>query len=86
MTTAQLQQTSNWTLGADPQDDYPLPYTYMMNLPQAGAMPLYRLTGGSLLGLTTLAAVVYAGYQISKQRAQSQGRHTNRSSQAQPIK
>ncbi|WP_317643645.1 InlB B-repeat-containing protein [Bombiscardovia apis] len=58
----------HWILGSQAQDDYPLPYTYEFLLPIAGAIPLQRLTGGSMLCLTLLAALVYAGYQLARQR------------------
>ncbi|BDR55120.1 hypothetical protein KIMH_12310 [Bombiscardovia apis] len=82
--------TIKWTKSGATQPDYTITpgFTYytMFTLPQAGAIPLYRIGGGTLLALTTLAAVVYAGHEISKQRTQSQGKHSPRSSQAQPIK
>ncbi|BDR54328.1 hypothetical protein KIMH_04390 [Bombiscardovia apis] len=57
----------HWTLGGIAQPDYPLPYDYytFLTLPQAGALPIQRLGGGTLLALSTLTAITYAGHQFS---------------------
>ncbi|BDR54305.1 hypothetical protein KIMH_04160 [Bombiscardovia apis] len=58
----------HWTLAGAGQTDYDLSYTYRYTLPAAGAIPLQRLTGGSLLGLSALAALSWAAYQLTKKR------------------
>ncbi|BDR52784.1 hypothetical protein KIM372_06910 [Bombiscardovia nodaiensis] len=74
--SGQVTANIHWTLDGTAQSDYPLPYTYndFLTLPKAGAIPLHRLTGGTLLGLTTLSALTYAGYQLSHRR-QHPGKH-----------
>ncbi|BDR55080.1 hypothetical protein KIMH_11910 [Bombiscardovia apis] len=63
--------TISWSLVGTPQTDYPInSYTYftVFNLPNAGSIPLNRLTGGSLLGLSALTGLAYAGYTLSRKR------------------
>ncbi|BDR53343.1 hypothetical protein KIM372_12500 [Bombiscardovia nodaiensis] len=54
--TAKIQ----WKMDGIAQEDYPLPYTYAYDLPQAGAIPLARLIGTALILTSTLACLVYA--------------------------
>ncbi|RBP98745.1 RCC1 domain-containing protein, partial [Bifidobacterium xylocopae] len=68
--------TIHWTLAGQPQTDYPLTYTYTPHytLPKAGSIPIQRLSGGTLLLLTTLAALTMTAHQLS--RRYQPGRHT----------
>ncbi|RBP98865.1 hypothetical protein, partial [Bifidobacterium xylocopae] len=63
-------------LAGQPQPDYPLTYTYthQYTLPKAGSIPIQRLSGGTLLLLTTLAALTTTAHQHA--RRHQPGRHT----------
>ncbi|BDR54307.1 hypothetical protein KIMH_04180 [Bombiscardovia apis] len=70
--------TIKWSLAGCPEDDYTINpgFTYYdFALPQAGAIPLQRLGGGSLIGLSALASLTWTGYQLSRKR-RAQPRHT----------
>ncbi|RBP99196.1 RCC1 domain-containing protein, partial [Bifidobacterium xylocopae] len=72
----QVTANIHWTLGGQPQPDYPLTYTYthQYTLPKAGSIPIQRLSGGTLLLLTTLAALTTTAHQHA--RRHQPGRHT----------
>ncbi|RBP98765.1 hypothetical protein CRD59_07360 [Bifidobacterium xylocopae] len=72
----QVTANIHWTLGGQPQPDYPLTYTYhhFYTLPKAGSIPIQRLSGGTLLLLTTLAALTMTAHQHA--RRHQPGRHT----------
>ncbi|WP_161522255.1 RCC1 domain-containing protein [Bifidobacterium xylocopae] len=72
----QVTANIHWTLGGQPQPDYPLTYTYthQYTLPKAGSIPIQRLSGETLLLLTTLAALTTTAHQHA--RRHQPGRHT----------
>ncbi|BDR54015.1 hypothetical protein KIMH_01260 [Bombiscardovia apis] len=64
-----------WTLGSDPQDDYPLPYTYGMIMPKAGAFPTRRLAGRGILLATTLTALTLTTHHLTHPKRHPHPRH-----------
>ncbi|BDR54904.1 hypothetical protein KIMH_10150 [Bombiscardovia apis] len=64
----------HWTLGGVAYDNYPLSYTYLMPIPSAGSIPLYRLGGGVMIGLTIFSSLTIAGYQLSRKHKRA-GKH-----------
>ncbi|BDR54905.1 hypothetical protein KIMH_10160 [Bombiscardovia apis] len=64
-TPGKITANIHWTLGSQPQDDYPLSYTYLMDMPQAGEIPGQRLGGVTILGLSLVAGLTAAGHRLS---------------------
>ncbi|RBP98921.1 RCC1 domain-containing protein, partial [Bifidobacterium xylocopae] len=66
----QVTANIHWTLGGQPQPDYPLTYTYtythQYTLPKAGSIPIQRLSGGTLLLLTTLTTLTTTAHQLTR--------------------
>ncbi|RBP98720.1 hypothetical protein, partial [Bifidobacterium xylocopae] len=74
----QVTANIHWTLGGQPQPDYPLTYTYthQYTLPKAGSIPIQRLSGETLLLLTTLAALTTTAHRLSRRHYEARSRHS----------
>ncbi|WP_161522302.1 hypothetical protein, partial [Bifidobacterium xylocopae] len=56
----------------------PLTYTYthQYTLPKAGSIPIQRLSGETLLLLTTLAALTTTAHRLSRRHYEARSRHS----------
>ncbi|BDR53358.1 hypothetical protein KIM372_12650 [Bombiscardovia nodaiensis] len=82
---ANVPVTVTWTSNGETQPNYTIIngfyyYTYQ-TLPAAGTIPIYRLTGTTLIALSAITAVSLTGHHLTRARKRDQGKHSLRPNQ-----